>query len=207
MKKFFQSLLLSVILVAGVIQFSKATLYTVEVADFQFTQAFDTISIGDTIKWVWINGTHSTTSNGVPAGAVPWNILLDNLHTSFTYVVAIPGTYTYISVPDAPLMGDEFVVRSPVGIESPALPVYNFNIVGNPSRDKIEYSFILGKPGAVDISLYDILGKRMQTLYQGSLASGPFHHTIILTTNISQGLYFVTMKMGDGMLSRRVVIQ
>lgn len=121
--------------------FSRAATYTIQVSDFQFTQDFDTIQVGDTVKWVWINGVHTTTSNGIPLGAQPWNVELNQFNTSFTYVVKGGGTYNYISVPDAPLMGGSFVVTNPVGITNVTLLVTNLNIIRNPIRYKIDYSF------------------------------------------------------------------
>jgi hypothetical protein len=45
----------------------------VTVQNHVFTPASFTINLGDTIVWSWIDGSHTTTSLGIPAGAVAWN--------------------------------------------------------------------------------------------------------------------------------------
>jgi plastocyanin len=197
------------LLVAVNVKSSKGMLYTIEADSNQFTQNFDTIVVGDTVKWVWVAGSHTTTSNGIPPGATTWNVLLDDHHTSFTYVVLFGGTYDYISVPDAPLMGGEFVAMWPTGISNPSMAVSDFNIIGNPSRNTIEFHFTLAKPSEefVDVSLYNILGTKIQTLYHGNISSGSFSETVSLASSISRGIYLVTLKIGDAILTKRVVIQ
>src|SRR4030095_717305 len=64
---------------------SKATTYTIQASNFQFLPDSISVLVGDTIKWVWLDGNHTTTSNGIPDAAAPWNVLLDSFHTSFTY--------------------------------------------------------------------------------------------------------------------------
>jgi plastocyanin len=186
---------------------SKATTYTIEAGDFQFTQNFDTVTVGDTIKWVWINGNHTTTSNGIPAGAQPWSVELNQFNTSFTYVVKYGGTYNYISVPDAPLMGGSFGAVYPVGISSVSIPAYNFSISGNPSRSSIHFSFGLSKASVVDISLYNLAGNRVQQLYYGLLSDGFYQQTSPLQSSLAPGLYFVTLRIGPGVVTKTVVIQ
>ena len=192
---------------SSLIAISRAATYTIQVSDFQFTQNFDTIQVGDTVKWVWINGVHTTTSNGIPLGAQPWNVELNQFNTSFTYVVKGGGTYNYISVPDAPLMGGSFVVANPLGISNAIMPISNFNVIGNPAQDKIEYSFALSKASAVEISLYNIVGSKVQTFFDGTLAEGFYHQNFSLQQNISPGIYFVAVSVGEATLTRRVVIQ
>lgn len=213
--KSLQKALLIILLISGNMKFSAAALYTIEASNFQFTQPFDTILVGDTVKWVWVEGNHTTTSNGIPAGASPWNVLLDEHHTSFTYVISYSGTYGYISVPDAPLMGGEFVAMWPTGISNPAMAVSDFNIIGNPSRTHIQFHFTIAQPpsgfaandGVVDVSLYNILGTKVQTLYRGNIPPGDFRKAVPLRSGISEGIYFVTLRIGDEMLSKRVVVQ
>ena len=212
--KSLQTILLVVILIAGSVKFSKATLYTIEASNFIFTQNFDSILVGDTVKWVWLEGDHTTTSNGIPTGAAPWNVLIDKLHTSYTYVVSFSGTYNYISVPDAPLMGGSFVASWPTGISNPSISISNFTIIGNPSRRNFQYHFTAAHSGTIDVSLYNILGTRIQTLYHGYLPGGDFLQASSLSCGLSSGIYFVMLSVGtptektvNAILTRRVVIQ
>jgi plastocyanin len=186
---------------------SKATIWNIETSDFQFKQDFDTVTVGDTIKWVWISGTHTTTSNGIPAGAQPWSAELNQFNTSFTYVIKFGGTYNYISVPDAPLMGGSFEAVYPVGIPSVNIPAYNFNIIGNPTQSNISFSLGLSKTSAVNISLYNLAGTRVNQLYSGLLSDGFYQQSIPLQQSPAPGVYFVTLRIGEGVITRRVVVQ
>ena len=60
-----------------------------------FSPSSFTAAIGDTIRFVWVSGVHTTTSTSVPAGAASWNAPLDNTHTVFRYVVKIGGRYAF----------------------------------------------------------------------------------------------------------------
>ena len=53
------------------------------------------IKIGDTMKFVWLSGNHTTTSTSVPTGASTWNNPLNSGSTSFIYIITKSGTYNY----------------------------------------------------------------------------------------------------------------
>jgi len=57
------------------------------------------VNIGDTVRWVWGNGTHTTTSSNIPVGAAPWNSMLTSSVTFFEYVPQVSGTYSYVCTP------------------------------------------------------------------------------------------------------------
>src|SRR5438874_1752730 len=120
---------------------SRAASFTIEVSDFQFSP--DTVSMvkGDTVVWIWISGSHTTTSNGIPSGAAPWNVLIDDTHTSFTYVVTEAGTYHYLSVPDLPGMEGVLIVSYPIGISSPVASSASLNIFPNIVQKQINLNF------------------------------------------------------------------
>jgi plastocyanin len=67
----------------------------VNVKNFSFSPVSFTINIGDTIRWVYVSGTHTTTSLTIPAGAAAWDHPINSSSTSFTYVPTKTGTYNY----------------------------------------------------------------------------------------------------------------
>ena len=67
----------------------------VNVKNFTFTPASFTINIGDTIRWVYVSGSHTTTSLTIPAGAAAWDHPINSSNTSFTYIPAKAGVYNY----------------------------------------------------------------------------------------------------------------
>jgi plastocyanin len=67
----------------------------IKVSDFQFNAKTVNAVVGDTIIWVWVIGTHTTTSTSIPAGAAVWNKPIDATHKRFNYVLKVAGTYNY----------------------------------------------------------------------------------------------------------------
>jgi len=69
--------------------------WEIKVANFQFTPANITVAVGDVVKWVWEDGSHTTTSTSVPPGAASWDNFINAGSTSFSYTIEVPGTYNY----------------------------------------------------------------------------------------------------------------
>ncbi|HZF99996.1 MAG TPA: plastocyanin/azurin family copper-binding protein, partial [Chitinophagales bacterium] len=88
---------------------TKATTWTVTVQSFDFVGSPASVTVGDTIVWVWVNGSHTTTSNTIPAGAMPWNEDITALFPTYAYVVEVPGTYGYHCIPHQGMMNETFV--------------------------------------------------------------------------------------------------
>lgn len=126
MKKYLLSFFL---LLAGLC--SQATVYTVQVANFQFSQLTVNAVVGDTITWTWVSGSHTTTCNpavnsstSLPAGATPWNSNINQGTPSFSYKLTVAGTYNYLCIPH------QSVMKAVINVSS-VLPVTlaNFTVV------------------------------------------------------------------------------
>ncbi len=109
-------LLFAAILCAGFLT-AGATTYTVQVANFQFSvpggSSTVNASVGDTITWVWVSGSHTTTcdpaspqgsGNSLPAGAATWNSPINSTNKTFSYKLTVAGVYKYWCIPHAPDM-------------------------------------------------------------------------------------------------------
>jgi spore coat protein A len=62
------------------------------------------ISAGDSIRWIWLQGGHTTTS--VAGSSEVWNTVLDQNNTEFTYQFNTPGVYWYYCIPHGDDNGD-----------------------------------------------------------------------------------------------------
>jgi len=78
----------------------------------------------------------------------------------------------------------------------------------NPFNPATTVRFDLANPSAVRISVFDLLGRRVATLVDGSWQAG-YHHVTWNATGFSSGVYFVRMEMpGTGMQQvKRIVLQ
>lgn len=83
-----------------------ASKHIIEVRNFEFDPAeLTTVLVGDTIRWEWISGHHTTTSTSIiPEGAASWDSPITPSVTFFEYVVEVPGTYHYVCTPHLPGM-------------------------------------------------------------------------------------------------------
>ncbi|HQY21709.1 MAG TPA: T9SS type A sorting domain-containing protein [Ignavibacteria bacterium] len=99
----------------------KSTTHTVTVESNMFTPPNLNVSVGDTIKWQWLNGSHTTTCNGVfpgtslPIGAAAWDSPMNSGNTVFMYPVTVAGNYVYKCQPHAPDMGGTITASSGSG--------------------------------------------------------------------------------------------
>lgn len=112
MKKFY---LLAVATFISVTIFAKVD--TVLVKNFQFVPASFNAHIGDTVRWIWVEGAHTTTSTSVPIGAKAWDDSLNNLNKKnkkFSYIIKKKGTYSYFCKIHGAFMSASFTVTKPV---------------------------------------------------------------------------------------------
>ncbi len=75
---------------------SFAVVHTVSVGGFSFTPStISDVALGDTVRWVWVSGSHTTTSTTIPGGAIAWDHPMNATSTSFDYIPAVEGVYNY----------------------------------------------------------------------------------------------------------------
>ncbi len=91
MKKY----LLSLFVALGLISLASANTFNVDVANYAFTPADIVCNVGDTVVWTLSSGMHTTTSTSVPSGAAAWDYTFSGVGDTYSYVVALPGSYTY----------------------------------------------------------------------------------------------------------------
>lgn len=87
--------------------------HIVNVGDFYFEPSNLTVEVGDTIRWVWIEGHHTTTSTTIPSGAQSWDSPITSAVTSFEYRVEVAGVYTYRCVPHSSVQTAQFTAVNP----------------------------------------------------------------------------------------------
>ncbi|MEN8008037.1 MAG: FlgD immunoglobulin-like domain containing protein [Candidatus Krumholzibacteriota bacterium] len=80
----------------------------------------------------------------------------------------------------------------------------------NPFNPLTRIDFALDRPGMVDISVFDIAGRRIASLHHGELGAGEHHVTWDGKTNsgtpVSAGQYRYVLKTATGQVSRSMVL-
>ena len=97
---------------------SIATIHVIQVGlngDLSFSPSGLSIPLGDTVRFQWVSGSHTTTSTSVPGGGVAWNQNITSGSTTYTYKPAVIGTYNYRCTPHFAMgMIGSFTVTSPL---------------------------------------------------------------------------------------------
>ncbi len=188
---------------------ANATVHIVQVSNFTFTPNNVNAVIGDTVRWIWVSGSHTTTCDGstftsLPAGAASWNSPINNTVTSFGYVVTVAGTYQYKCSPHAPNMAGTLTVSSASGIATLNNSVNYLEV--NPPAFKSDaiIKFSLSENATIKISIYDFSGRKLETLVNKTFNKG--EHTLVWdAARIPQGIYFCRLENEEYTLTRKFV--
>jgi len=140
---------------------SYATRYSIDVKDFEFSPSnLTSVKIGDTIHWEWKNGSHTTTSTTIPAGATAWDKLMDASHLTYDYIPTVAGTYHYKCTPHESMgMVGQFTVLTTTGIEQnnrvPKITIYP-----KPFSDGVYINSVVQQGVFINhLTIYDVSGK------------------------------------------------
>ena len=74
----------------------------------------------------------------------------------------------------------------------------------NPSGGSLTVALTLAEPGAVRVAVYDVAGREVAVLHEGSLSRGP--EQLVLSEGLSSGVYVVRATVGAEVLTRRVTV-
>jgi hypothetical protein len=101
---------------------------------------------------------------------------------------------------------DEIVEFSLLGTDIETVSTESsFNIFPNPFEDFTNVNFTLNSTENVELNLYDITGKVIYNIKSGEMNAGS-HSIKIDAGDLKPGIYFVSLKIGDKLLSKKVSI-
>ena len=189
------TLVILVVLTASLPLSGFATRYDVEVMEFEFANSPAVVNVGDTIRWIWVNGSHTTTSTSVPAGAAEWDHLINASSTEFEYVVTAAGVYSYVCTPHSSMMAAMF---TGVGTMDAATPTALENIfaVKIERNDFVTVTYAVAQSAPVSIGLYDLTGKLLKTTPSQTQVRGVYDYNMPIH-DVKTGMYFVVVQIGS----------
>jgi len=200
MEKRFKTSLLLVIF--SLIAFANAIPVTkvINVSNFEFTPQNEFAETGDTIKWVWVSGFHTTTSSTIPQGAASWDALIDPSNLSFIYVPTVTGTYNYVCTPHAGMgMTGTITVTPKTGIKEISGPANTFALsqnYPNPFNPVTQIRFSIPAAGFVNLSVFDFTGRKVTELINALVPSGEYS-VDFSGAGLSSGVYFYRLTAGN----------
>jgi hypothetical protein len=101
-------------------------------------------------------------------------------------------------------------VSSGVGDTPAAIGAELYQNVPNPFNPTTQISFSLTRRENVDVSIYDVKGRIVNTLFEGSLDAGPhsltWDGTAVGGARVASGIYLYVLRTSAGQLARRMVM-
>ncbi len=179
---------------------SFATTYMVNVGGMSFTPSSLTVHPGDVVMFMWTDGTHTTTSTTIPAGATSWNSNINSSTTSFSYTPTVLGTYHYQCNFHVSMgMVGTITVVSATGV-APVSTTPIFSMFPNPVSGSLH--LMLNNPGVpISITLTNMNGtKVMSKVYSGA------KETIINMKGMPNGTYFINAVQGDKAYKQELIV-
>jgi plastocyanin len=170
---------------------SQAQIHTVTQSGNTFSPQTLQVHVGDTVRWIWTGGSHTTTSVNIPVGASTWNSPLNSTVTSYDYVVEFAGMYNYVCVPHQSMgMTGTIEALLPTNLEEQQ--VENMSVFPNPFEEYISVRLPQDNQSAKGILVWDITGKIIHTDFSG------FESTYLLNTGSWQsGTYVLNVYVGS----------
>jgi plastocyanin len=184
---------------------SRAGTTMVNVSDNVFAPNNFTVTVGDTILWMWVNGTHTTSSTSIPVGAAAWNQVIDQNNTSYMYIVSTAGNYNYQCNFHVSMgMVGQFTAEQSSGLNENIAGVY-LGIFANPINQQLNVDLKTKKTGELTITLNDITGRQVKLLSSGNQVAGE-HHFQFELAELPKGIYLFKVSIGGDELVRKIIL-
>lgn len=173
-----------------------STTRTINVQNFSFNPTPTTVTVGDTIIWQWVSGTHTTTSTSVPSGASTWDSPITSSNQTYVYKITTAGTYNYKCTPHESMGMTGTITANPIGITPlGSIIPKDYKLeqnYPNPFNPSTNIKFDIPVSGQVNIKVYDIIGNEIKTLVDGELKAGSYSVDFD-ASSITSGVYFYKM--------------
>jgi plastocyanin len=168
-----------------------ATKHRVSVADFVFApKNLANVHIGDTLRWYWVSGMHTTTSDTIPSGAAAWDKPIDVDDTVYEYVPAKLGIFKYHCSQHllSNNMVASFTVVSTAGISN-HFPDAEFTIFPDPVFSSLTIRVGSYDNSIKDLRIFDLAGK---LIHEVSFTTSPgITDKTVDVSDLHVGIYFL----------------
>ena len=185
---------------------SQATIWTVDVQNFSFSpNSLPDVKIGDTVRWIWVSGNHTTTSTTIPGGAATWDQPLNIEIQQFEYIPTVTGTYNYWCTPHSPGMAGSFTVSAAVGIAD-IESAGDILVSPNPFKDNITIGTATNSDLQIsEMKVIDINGKIVYSSESQPMEAA--EQKTIRLSNLSAGTYFLLVTDQTNKIYRNKLIK
>jgi len=192
---------------------SYSRIINIAASNFIFSPSIvDNAFVGDTIKWTRVSGSHTTTCDGQqftsrPSGAPPWNAPLNAGSTTFSYVIQVEGTYTYICEPHAPDMAGTIIAITS-GITQLTELVNSYELsqnYPNPFNPVTKIKFSIPISSQVILKVYNNIGQEVATLVNEELNSASYE-VDWNASDFNSGVYYYKINASDFVQVKKMLL-
>ena len=203
--------LVSVLLVLLTVTMNSQTKHIVLASNYVFTPQDINITVGDTVEWQWVEGTHTTTSVDV-TGPDVWDSPISSSVPVFSVVITTEGVHNYICTPHAALGMIGSITATPLtAVDEQNNNVSQFTLsqnYPNPFNPSTVIRYNLTGPSFVTLKIYSALGNEVATLVNEQQGSGE-HFAVFdaaKTKGLASGIYFYRLKAGNFEQTRKMLL-
>lgn len=119
--------------------------------------------------------------------------------------ISTPGVTSVGLLAEQPLLFEAGWVNAP---EKPTLPT-NFSLAPaypNPFNPSVTIPFTLGKTGEVELTLFDITGRNVATVFEGKLNAGEHSLQYLAPSELAAGVYLLRATSGEVTQTQKLLL-
>lgn len=196
----------SVLILSSSIIFAQ-TSHVVTVTNFAFTPQTLTITVGDTVKWNNVQGTHNVRADDFsffsgPAAPAPWE---------FIHVFTAEGNNPYYCEPHGGPggsgMSGVIIVQNPVSVEEETI-ADQFRLeqnYPNPFNPSTVISYSVPTSSFINLKVYDILGNEVTVLVNEEKQAGSYEIDFN-ATDLNGGVYFYQLTTNNFVDTKKMIL-
>ena len=182
-----------------------ATIHIVNQQGLTFSPADFTVTVGDTVRFQWNNGSHNTVSIDIPTGAALWNSPLNSGNQTYDYEVTVAGSYFYLCTFHTGQEGVFTAEAAPNTVQNVHRAAIEMN-VRTTANGNLTVHVMNASGDKATVTMLDITGREAAIIHQGVIASDDY--TIRQDVSAFQrGIYFVRFQQGARVSTRKVLVQ
>jgi PKD repeat protein len=103
---------------------------------------------------------------------------------------------------------DDINIMGVTGIDAPDAGIQQFGVYPNPLQDNSVVTFSLDKEQDVTLQLFDMSGRLVMDMYNGSLGAGQHQFPVQTAEKLNSGMYFVRLTTAEGrMVTQKLIAQ
>lgn len=151
--------------------------------------------------------THTATTASYVPTASEWRTETVTFTPAQMAAANVRVKFTFESDGGNDIFIDDINISGAVGVIEQDNAIGTFDVYPNPAQDNTVVEFSLDKNERVSVEVMDLNGKSVQSVYNGSLATG-VHKFPVNTAELSAGIYLVRLMTGEGnYLTRKLIVE